>query len=139
MRENNIVSKILTVLMVIECVIIAILVLVNVNVYMSSNYSYQDEDYLFSLLKGEEYSNLASAAFTNEYAGVRLTGDMEELHEVGKYTHAASLYRVYSAAGDTERADEYMDRMEDAYDEMGIYSSVVKDINNKLGITDFDM
>lgn len=139
MRENNFVSKILTVLMVIECVIIAIMVLVNINVYSYSTYAYQDEDYLFSLLKNEDYGSLASVAYTNEYAGVRASGDMKEMYQVGKYVHAASLYRAYAAAGETERADEYMDRMEDAYDEMGIYSSVVSDINNKLGITDFDM
>lgn len=139
MRESSAVSKILTVLMVIECVVIAILVVVNINVYTYSSYAYQDEDYLFSLLKNEEYSNLASAAYTNEYAGVRISGDMAQMHEVGKYVHAASLYRAYAAAGEMDRADEYMDMMEDAYDDMGIYSSVVSDINNKLGITDFDM
>ena len=138
MQRSSGFSKALTIVMVLECVIIAILLIVNISAYSQTGYYYQDQDYLFSSIQNEAYSTVVSSTFTNRYSGVKAKGDMEDMYRVGDYTYAASLYRVYSAVGDEERAEEYMDRMEDAYDEMGIYSAVVNDINQKFGITDFD-
>lgn len=138
MSKNSLVSKGLTILMVLECVVIAILIVVNVTAYSQTGYSYQNEDFLFGSIQSGSYSTVVSSTFTNRFTDVKVTGDMEEMYRVGDYTYAASLYRVYHAAGDEERAEEYMERMEDAYDEMGIYQAVVKDINQKLGIMDFE-
>lgn len=138
MRNSNIVSKFLTVVMVLECVVIAVLVLVIFNVYSRTTYDYQDEQHFFYSLESESYAEMVQATYTNRFAGVRMTGDMEEMYGVGDYVYAASLYRVYESAGDADRAKEYMERMEDAYDEMGIYAVVANTINQRLGITDFD-
>ena len=138
MQNNSIVSKILTVAMVAECAVIAILVLVIFNVYGKTSYDYQDEQHFFYALESESYADMVQSTFTNRFAGVKATGDMEKMYRVGDYAYAASLYGAYSAVGDEERAEEYMERMEDAYDEMGIYSVVVNSINRKLGIADFE-
>ena len=76
MQRSSGFSKALTIVMVLECVIIAILLIVNISAYSQTGYYYQDQDYLFSSIQNEAYSTVVSSTFTNRYSGVKAKGDM---------------------------------------------------------------
>lgn len=58
----------------------------------------------------------------------------EECYAVARYYEAASYYKMYLENGDTEKAEEQRQRMEEIAGEMGELSGEQENIRRQLGI-----
>ena len=94
--------------------------------YSEENISYKVEDGFYDHLT-EQYH-----AMTGEE--VQVSRETLEYFGVAKYFEAAFFYKAYEVVGDAERAARQKDKMAKAYEEMGSWNIVQKDIHEKLGL-----
>lgn len=80
----------------------------------------------YALLVDHYHQNVSSGATGNETE--------KEYYGVAKYYEAASFYKAFSAAGDTERAAREKQKMDAAYEEMGGWQIAKEAIDAELGI-----
>lgn len=92
------------------------------------------ENSFYYAIEGERYYNIVGGYHRNTHAGFEGNADMKEYYGVAKYYEAASLYKAYSVAGNTEQAEKYLERMKQAETEMGGWSIAKKPIHAQLGI-----
>lgn len=134
MKKNKVLSTILTVVMVIEC----LLIIITLGVFWSEfsyEYSwYPDEEDMIYAIQEERYGRLVQNYYTNQYSGQRVTGGMRECYGVAQYYEAALWYNAYEMAGDAERSAIYGEKMEAAYEEMGDYQFLDVNIREKLNM-----
>lgn len=98
-----------------------------------SHYSY-DEDSFYWCLESEDYSRMISMYYTNLAEGKEHDKNLQEYYGVAKYFEAASDYKLYLQSGEKDRAERFLNEMEEAYAQMGEFSVVKNKIDRKLGI-----
>ncbi|MBQ7919188.1 MAG: hypothetical protein IJ324_04495 [Lachnospiraceae bacterium] len=134
MKKNSVLSAILTVVMVIECV----LIIITFGVFWSEfsyDYSwYADEDDMVYAIEQERYGQLVKNYYYNELGGEKANNDMRECYGVAKYFEAALWHNAYETVGDSRRSGIYAEKMADAYEEMGVYHFLDTAILEKLNM-----
>ncbi len=85
-------------------------------------------------ITGEQYYNMVGAYHHNVQAEFEGDADMKEYYGVAKYFEAASLYRAFTVAGNTEQAAFFRQKMEQAEEEMGGWSITKEPINKQLEV-----
>ncbi|MBQ8822081.1 MAG: hypothetical protein IJZ82_05525 [Lachnospiraceae bacterium] len=134
MKKSNIFSKILTIVMIMECLLIVITV-AKFWVELTYDYTwYENEDALLYEMEDERYGWLLCNYYTNLYGGYEASGNMEECYGVAKYFEAALWYNAYEAVGDTQQVSVYAEKMSEAYEEMGDYQFLEEKIKAKLNM-----
>lgn len=134
MKKNKVLSMILTVVMVLECV----LIIITLGVFwseFSTEYSwYPDEEDMVYTMQEEQYGRLVENYYVNQYSGQRVTSGMRECYGVARYYEAALWSNAYELVGDAERSAAYAEMMEEAYEEMGDYQFLDANIREKLNM-----
>ena len=98
-----------------------------------SHYTY-DENNFYWRLESEEYASMVNMYYLNVAEGKGDARELQEYYGVAKYFEAATDYKMYLEAGETERANEALADMEEAYVQMGDFSMVKEKIHAKLGL-----
>ena len=98
-----------------------------------SHYTY-DENNFYWRLESEEYASMVNMYYLNVAEGKGDARELQEYYGVAKYFEAATDYKMYLEAGETERANEALADMEEAYVQMGDFSMVKGKIHAKLGL-----
>lgn len=132
MKGNKVLSTLLTVVMVIEC----LLIIVTLGVFLSEfsyEYSwYPDEEDMVYHMQEERYGQLVKDYYKDEYDSVSPTAGMRECYGVARYFEAAIWCNAYEIVGDGRKAAVYAEEMEQAYDDMGDYQFLDAKIREKL-------
>lgn len=127
--KNKTVS-ILNGLIVVLCAAIIGVVAGTIVEYASiDDYEFEVEDYLYYLQKGS-YNDIAERS----YRDPKITPEEEPYVAIGEYFEAASFYKAYVTAGDSEKADIASDRMEAVVEGMGPLAAEKDKIDALLGI-----
>ena len=121
--------------------VISILVLILVvylfitvdNIHSDFTSSVRSENSFIWSMEGEQYGNLISMYRQNLNAKGSAK-NLKDYEYVGKYAFDAFFYRVFLQQGDMERADEYLQKMEEDSAGMGDYGLNQKFIDKKLGL-----
>lgn len=85
-------------------------------------------------ISSENYAYLVANYHQDEVYGGLLSQSKKECYGVARYFEAASMYRAYLEAGDTERAAREKEKMDAAYEEMGGWNIAADSIREKLGL-----
>ena len=96
-------------------------------------YSY-DSDAFYWRLEDENFSQMVEMCYANEAAGVEADEELEQYYGVARYFEAASYYKMYQDADDSEQMNKYLERMENAKTLMGELSFLSEKIHEKLDI-----
>lgn len=92
------------------------------------------EDSMFYCVDAGDFHYMVERYHRNEEGGFKGSKAMQEYYGVARYYEAASLYRAFEEAKDTERAEREKTRMEEALAQMGTWAVVKEEINTQLGI-----
>lgn len=118
--------------------ILLVLLIVSVGIMLYSLkggrlYAYaSDESLLLDNVILEEYGKIAAEYHDNTWYSYGLDEVFAEHYSIGKYYEAAAFYRLYSNAGDAERATKYKEQMEQYRTDMGEFQIIAEDIDEKL-------
>ncbi len=85
-------------------------------------------------IKQERYFQLIDGYYSNTIAGFEGTVEEKEYYGVAEYYEAASLYKAYTVAGNTEMADLFLEKMQQAELKMGGWVITKEPIHKQLGI-----
>ena len=139
--QNKIKQKRQDIKIIILNVVIGVLVffLLITGIYALEEFSYEfdngyKEDIFLYRIKDERYNEMVRMYHENEAYGKEFDEEGQEYYAIAKYYEAASFYKAFSEAGDTERMERYLDKMEDAEEDMGAMSFTKDKIDEKLGI-----
>ena len=94
---------------------------------------YKEESFLYRI-KDERYHEMVRMYHENEAYGKKFGEEGQEYYAIARYYEAASFYKAFSEAGDTERMERYLDKMKEAEEDMGAMAFVKDKIDEKLGI-----
>lgn len=94
---------------------------------------YKEESFLYRI-KDERYHETVRMYHENEAYGKKFGEEGQEYYGIARYYEAASFYKAFSEAGDKERMERYLDKMEDAEEDMGAMAFVKDKIDEKLGL-----
>lgn len=134
MKGSKLVSVILTVVMVIECLLLVVTAGVVYHEITFDYTWYEDEDALLYEIEEERYGWLLCNYYSNVYGSYKASGDIEECYGVAKYFEAALWYNAYDTVGDDRRKAIYAEKMSSAYEEMGAYQFLSEKIKDKLNM-----
>lgn len=139
--QNKIKQKRQDIKIIILNIVIGVLVffLLITGVYALEEFSYEfdngyKEDSFLYRIKDERYNEMVRMYHENEAYGKEFDEEGQEYYAIAKYYEAASFCKAFSEAGDTERMERYLDKMEDAEEDMGAMAFVKDKIDEKLGI-----
>lgn len=139
--QNKIKQKKQDIKIVVLNVVIGVLVLflLITGVYALEEFSYEfdngyKEDSFLYRIKDERFNEMVRMYHENEAYGKKFGEEGQEYYAIAKYYEAASFYKAFSEAGDTERTERYLSKMEAAADDMGAMAFTKDKIDEKLGI-----
>lgn len=134
MKKNSLVSKILTVVMVIECLFIVVTFLLFCEEYDFGHTWFYEEDSFVYNIKEETYGEMVLSYYNNDLGGCKETRGLRECYGVAKYYEAAFWKNAYDIVGDAQWSAHYAEKMEEAYGEMGDYKFLESTIQEKLNM-----
>lgn len=120
---------------VVLCVLLIASVAVMIEELHGAFHNTISETSLASRVEFGQYEMLVENYHQNLEAGARENDAIREYYGVAKYYEAASFYQAFTKSGDPERAQREKEKMDAAYEEMGGWQIVAKDIDRELGIT----
>lgn len=139
--QNKIKQKRQDIKIIILNVVIGVLVffLLITGIYALEEFSYEfdngyKEDIFLYRIKDERYNEMVRMYHENEAYGKEFDEEGQEYYAIAKYYEAASFYKAFLEAGDTQRMERYLDKMEDAEEDMGAMAFTKDKIDEKLGI-----
>lgn len=94
---------------------------------------YKEESFIYRL-NDESYETLLRLYHTNDIMSVKLGKEGEEYYSAAQYYEAASYYKVFSEAGDSARAEKYLEKMNVAAEKLGELGFVREKMDARLGI-----
>lgn len=94
--------------------------------YKSDSLSYR--------LRDENYAMLAEMTWRNRMHGMGEDVDLQEYYAVADYYEAAIQYRLCLEAGDADRAEAWLAKMNDAERRLGVFSPEKEKLDQMLGI-----
>lgn len=127
-------NRIFNIVIVLLSVVFAITLLMTAATLVrdwDDSYSY-DADSLLYLIQEGDYADLIYEVHHNEVAGVDADADMQECYAVAKYFEAASKYKAYVQAGESERAAAQQAVMDEQAALMGDLSFTIAEIDKIL-------
>ena len=95
---------------------------------------HSDEKDFYHAIESGDYGRTVEYYYRNIQSGCEGDAELKEYYGVAKYYEAASLYKAYLKAGNTEQAEKYQERMNAALNEMGEWMIVKEPIHEQLGI-----
>ena len=133
-KKRKPVHIILDIIIGVLCVCMVGAVIFTVNMLNEDlNFSYDEESFYYRL-SDEDYGQMVEMYHMNNAAGVKDGATLEQYYGIAKYFEAASFYKAYSEAGDTEQADKYLAQMQEAEKQMGRLAFEKGKICERLGI-----
>lgn len=132
MNKSKILSTVLTVVMVIECLFLVVTAILFYDELTYEFNWYRDEDHFIYCIEDGRYGDMVNGYYSNEFSGRMSTRGLRECYGVAKYFEAAMWHNAYEVVGDAERSAIYADKMADAYEEMGSYQFLDSRIHEKL-------
>lgn len=94
-----------------------------------------DADSFYYRLEDEDFGQMVEMYYANEAAGIDADEELKQYYGVAKYFEAASYYKAYQEAEDSEQALKYQGKMQEAQNEMGELNFLSDRICEKLEIT----
>ena len=131
--KDLIVNTILVLLSI--TLVIAFLTLCSELRYIDRHYEREANSFWWEYDSGR-YADSIRSRYENIYNGVKETAELKQCYAVSEYFEAASLYKAAAFTGNTGKAQEYLEKMAKAYEEMGDVSYLADDIDTRLGIAD---
>jgi hypothetical protein len=99
----------------------------------NTNYYPRTESFLYNLQDGD-YVHMVTMMHQSEAAGVKADADRQECYAVARYYEAATYYKAYLQAGDSEQAAQKRTIMEAQKSLMGELSYAAEEIDQVLGL-----
>lgn len=125
---------ILDIAILIMCVVVVSSVIsVAVSFHEAYDEGYDSEDLYYSL-REEKYAQLADQTSKNRMYGMGEDIDLQEYYAVADYYEAAIQYRLCLEAGDADRAETWLAKMNDAERRLGVFSPEKEKLDQMLGI-----
>ena len=106
---------------------------VAVRFYEANDLGY-DSDALYYRLRDEDYARLAELTWQNRMNGRENDADSQEYYAVADYYEAAVQYRMCKEAGDNDGAGNWLKKMTDAENRMGVFIAEKEKIDQILGL-----
>lgn len=134
LQRQNIVILIMNIVIVVLCLLLVCTGVAMVEELKYAFSPYYSEDNLGFNVEYGSYDSLAEQSHMLIAEDVKVSRKVQEYIGVAQYFEAAFFYKAYEAVGDAERAAAQKAKMEQAYEEMGGWNIVQKDIHGKLGL-----
>lgn len=94
---------------------------------------YKEEVFVYRL-NDERYEMMLELYHTNDALSVKPSKEGEEYYNAAQYYEAATYYKMFLKAGDSLRAEKYLEKMNEAAKELGELGFVQKKMDVRLGI-----
>lgn len=94
---------------------------------------YEEEVFVYRL-NDESYETMLELYHTNDALSVKLSQEGEEYYNAAQYYEAATYYKMFLEAGDSLRAEKYLEKMNEAAKELGELGFVREKMDVRLGI-----
>lgn len=131
---NKIVNWILNILIILLSFLFIITAGVMIEeLHTVNSYTYSENSFYYNI-EGERFFNMVGGYHQNTQAGFEGNKNMKEYYGVAEYYEAASLYKAYTVAGNTEWANHFKEKMNQAEVKMGGWSITKDAIHKQLGI-----
>lgn len=134
LQSHKVVILIMNIAIVVLCLLLVCTGAVMVEELRSAFSTYYSEDNMGYNVEYGSYDYLAEQYHMLAAEEVRVSRKAREYLGVAKYFEAAFFYKAYETVGDAERAALAKEDMNRAYEEMGGWNIVKKDIHEKLGV-----
>lgn len=131
---NKVVNLILNIIIIILSFVLVITVGVMIGEFSDATTYVYGEDNFYYDIEGERFFDMVGDYHSNAQAGYEGNKNMKEYYGVAEYYEAASLYRAYTVTGNTEWADFFKEKMNQAEPQMGGWSITKDAIHAQLGI-----
>ena len=95
--------------------------------------TYNENSFCYAV-EDEQYASLVGKYYQNTIEGHEGNKVMKEYYGVAMYYEAASLYKAYTTVGNEEQAAVFLEKMEQAQEEMGGWSIAKDSIHKQLGL-----
>lgn len=134
LQRQNVVILIMNIVIVVLCLLLVCTGAVMVEELRYAFSTYYSEDNMGYNVEYGSYDQLAEQCHMLVAEDEHVSRKVREYIGVAQYFEAAFFYKAYEAVGDAERAAGEKAKMEQAYEEMGSWNIVQKDILGKLGL-----
>lgn len=129
-RKNRLGNMIIIAL----CIVLACAIIYGFGQFMGyERYRYDTGSFYYSLQSGQ-YSQMVSMYYNNQSSKGTDSDDIEPYYAVARYFEAASFYKAYMDAGETEAAEKRRIQMEEAAGQMEVFAPEADKIDALLGI-----
>lgn len=132
-RQNAVILVMNIVIVVLGIIMVITLCVAGSTLLDRYSIPYNDRSMYYCINDGDFY-RMVGMYHENVQQGFEDERSMQEYYGVAKYYEAASLYKAFLDAGDSERAAREKAKMEAALVEMGSWSVVEGEIKEQLGI-----
>jgi len=133
-KRQNVVILIMNIVIVVLCILLLFTGALMVEELKSAFTTYYNEGSMVYNIETGAFDYLVEQGHVVEAEEVKVSREAQEFFGVAKYFEAAFFYKAYEEVGDTERAARQKEKMEQAYEEMGSWNIVQKDIHETLGL-----
>lgn len=128
------VNVVLDIVIVLLCLALVGAVAFAIDMYMESFAWSYDADSFYYRLSDRDYGAMVDMYYSNESNNVKPDEELEMYYAVAKYFEAASWYKAYSEAGDSQWMTVYREAMDEAKAQMGSLNMLAEDIRLALEI-----
>lgn len=95
-----------------------------------------DEEDMIYYVRFQNYHYLTEQMYYQQAKNVKPSEDMKMLYAVAHYYENAVMYQAYAESGESQKAQEKYEKMQQYEGQMGDYAFAKEDIWNLLGITE---
>jgi len=134
LQNHKVVILIMNIVIVVLCLLLVCTGAVMVEELRYAFSTYYSEDGMGYNVEYGTYDHLVEQCHMLDAEEVKVSRKVKEYIGVAEYFEAAFFYKAFEAVGDAERAARAKEDMNTAYEEMGGWNIVQKDIHEKLGI-----
>lgn len=133
-QRQDFVIFIMNAVIVVLCILLFFAVIFMTKELKYAFSSYYSVDNMVYAVEYGQYEQLVERYHTNTEEGTKVNKEQKEYFGVAQYFEAAYMYKTFEVVGDSWRAAREKAKMEQAYEEMGSWNIVKKDIHEKLGL-----
>ena len=128
MNKKSPVNIVLDIVIALLCLAFVLAVVFALDMYRESfAWSYDADSFYYRLSDGD-FGAMVEMYYYNESNNVKPDEELEMYYGVAKYFEAASWYKVYSEAGDSQWTAVYRQAMDEAEADMGSLNMLAEDI-----------
>ena len=133
-QRQNVVIMVMNIVIIVLSILLLCTILVMTEELKYAFSSFSDTDNISYNVEYGQYSRLTEQYHMSIEEGVKANKELEEYFGVAKYFEAAYMYNAFRVVGDAERASREEAKMEQAYEQMGSWNIVKKEIHDRLGL-----